>query len=805
MNGPAERDSTHNNRSPVAETTQAPREHFPFLRAPQGPDELGRLGGYRVLRLLGSGGMGFVFEAEEVSLHRRVALKVLRPELAEDPANRERFLREARAAAAIVSDHVVTIYHVGDGDVPYLAMPFLEGESLQTRIERKPPLTLREALEIARQTAEGLVAAHAAGMTHRDIKPANLWLEANPRHLLHADFPFGRVKLLDFGLARRGTGETSLTSTGFIVGTPNYMSPEQAAGGEVDGRADLFSLGCVLYTVITGELPFQGPSAMAVMMALANKTPPPVNEKNPTVPKAVADLISRLLEKEPSRRPQTAREVGAALATLLAGISGSVPLPLSSVLRLPEATVETPGAGTGATLPPTQLQSPKLPTPVPEKPRRRWSRALWFGLGVAVSAAAAFGVRELVRDHPAGQNVAPEPIVVGVLHSRKGTMAVSEGPVIDSTLMAIEELNERAVFWVTRAGGGGRKLTPTSSRQAEKLLAEEQPAAIFGCWTSASRKAVLEVFYRRNEGLLFYPVQYEGLGQSARVVYLGAAPNQQMIPAVEYFVRPVDAGGLGKKRLYLVGSDYVFPRVAHEIIKDQAKLHEKDGVQVVGETFLPLGADQCMAVVTDIKRKNPDAIINTLNGGTNFYFFRELRAQKVFPSDIPTLSLSITENEVQGLNPAAMAGDYLAASYFQTVDRPESREFLRKLSEGYGAGQVATDPMAAAYTGVHLWALAVEKAGTADPEVVKEAVRGLEYEGVRCRVRVDPENLHAWLPARVGRVRADGLVDVVAGAGSEQPIRPVPYPPTRKREQWDQFLKELQFRWDGKWQPPEKK
>jgi urea transport system substrate-binding protein len=234
-------------------------------------------------------------------------------------------------------------------------------------------------------------------------------------------------------------------------------------------------------------------------------------------------------------------------------------------------------------------------------------------------------------------------------------------------------------------------------------------------------------------------------------------------------------------------------------------LREQDGVRVVGEMFLPLGSDQTAAVVADIKRSGADAVVNTLNGGTNFHFFRELRAQKVTPAAVPTLSVSITENEVAGLNPAAMAGDYLAASYFQTVDRAESREFLRKLRDRYGARQVATDPMAAAFTAVHLWAHAVEKAGTTHPDAVRDAVRGMEFDGVRCRVRIDPENQHASLPARLGRVRADGLVDLVAEAGSETPLRAVPYPSTRKREEWDQLLKSLQLQWDGKWQPPEKK
>ncbi|MFO0822082.1 MAG: serine/threonine-protein kinase [Gemmataceae bacterium] len=241
---------------------------YRFLSPPQTSDELGRLGDYRVLRVLGTGGMGVVFEAEELALRRRVALKVLLPELAGSQDYRERFLREARAAAAIVSDHVVTIYFVSGGEVPYLAMPLLEGESLQTWIDRKPPLTLQESLEIARQTAIGLAAAHDRGLVHRDIKPANLWLEpvrtaepATPKYTPSAkperasgslpSLPAAfRVKILDFGVVQVPRTESNLTASGLVMGTPNYMSPEQAAGEGLDGRSDLFGLGCVLYQML---------------------------------------------------------------------------------------------------------------------------------------------------------------------------------------------------------------------------------------------------------------------------------------------------------------------------------------------------------------------------------------------------------------------------------------------------------------------------------------------------------------------------------------------------------------------------
>jgi serine/threonine protein kinase len=276
------------------------------LAPPQGPGEIGRLGPYRVSRVLGVGGMGVVFEAVDIQLHRSVALKALLPALAASAPSRERFLREARAAAAIEHDHVVTIYQVGeDRGLPYLAMQLLRGESLETRLRRDGRLPPAEALRVGREVAEGLAAAHERGLIHRDVKPANIWLQAGS----------GRVKLLDFGLARATADDSHLTQSGAVLGTPAYMAPEQVGGRAVDGRADLFALGCVLYRCLTGRLPFAGADALAILSALATETPPPVRELNPEVPTALSGLVMRLLAKDPNRRPPSARAVADALTT----------------------------------------------------------------------------------------------------------------------------------------------------------------------------------------------------------------------------------------------------------------------------------------------------------------------------------------------------------------------------------------------------------------------------------------------------------------------------------------------------------
>jgi eukaryotic-like serine/threonine-protein kinase len=278
-----------------------------FLAPPRQPDEIGRLGLYRVLKVLGWGGMGVVFKAEDPGLRRPVALKVMLPALAATPSARARFFREARSAAALLHPHVVTIFQVGeDRDTPFLAMEFLEGESLDACVKREGKLPIAEVVRIGREVALGLACAHTKGLIHRDVKPANVWLEGPQRH----------VKLLDFGLARALADDPHLTPSGTIVGTPAYLAPEQARGETVNHRADLFSLGCLLYRLCVGKLPFKGDSTLAVLSALALETPPEPASLNPEVPAELSALIVQLLQKDPKRRPVSA----AAVAEILQGL-----------------------------------------------------------------------------------------------------------------------------------------------------------------------------------------------------------------------------------------------------------------------------------------------------------------------------------------------------------------------------------------------------------------------------------------------------------------------------------------------------
>lgn len=385
------------------------------------------------------------------------------------------------------------------------------------------------------------------------------------------------------------------------------------------------------------------------------------------------------------------------------------------------------------------------------------------------------------------------PIKVGVLHSLTGTMAISEKSVVDATLMAIEEIN-------LRGGVLGRRVEPVVidgcsdlpafARGAEQLIVSEKVATVFGCWTSASRKTVKPIFERHNH-LLIYPVQYEGLEQSPNIVYTGAAPNQQIIPAVNWSLQ-----NLGP-RLFLVGSDYVFPRTANAIIKAQVTALRGT---IVGEEYIPLGSSDAAEVVRRVAAARPDAILNTINGDSNRAFFRELRAAGIRPGEIPTVSFSIAEEELRVLDAVQMAGDYAAWNYFQSHDSEANQEFVRNFKNRYGPERVTDDPIEAGYFGVYLWAQAVERAGSNDVQAIRRSIKGQTFAAPGGIVHVDAQTQHTWKTVKIGRIRPDGQFEVVWS--SEKPIRPNPYPGYCSRAEWEALLDELYRGWGGRWARP---
>jgi serine/threonine-protein kinase len=292
-----------------------------FLTPSDYPGALGRLGGYEVLEILGRGGWGVVLKAFDTSLHRPVAIKVLAEGYAANGTARKRFAREARAAAAVVHDHVVPVHAVdSEATPPYLVMAFIPGQSLQQRIDRSGPLDLKEVLRIGSQTASGLAAAHAQGLVHRDIKPANIMLENGVE----------RVVLTDFGLAR-SVDDASVTGSGAVAGTPQYMAPEQARGEAVDQRADLFALGSTLYAMCTGQAPFRGESSMAVIRQVCDVEPQPIRGIDPEVPAWLEGIVKKLHAKDPTERLQSATEVADLLERCLAHVQHPDRYPLPAL------------------------------------------------------------------------------------------------------------------------------------------------------------------------------------------------------------------------------------------------------------------------------------------------------------------------------------------------------------------------------------------------------------------------------------------------------------------------------------------
>ncbi|WP_435875887.1 urea ABC transporter substrate-binding protein [Nonomuraea wenchangensis] len=360
----------------------------------------------------------------------------------------------------------------------------------------------------------------------------------------------------------------------------------------------------------------------------------------------------------------------------------------------------------------------------------------------------------------------PQEIKVGLLHSLSGTMAISEVTVRDAELLAIDEIN--------RAGGVlGKKLVPvaedgasdwpTFAEKATKLIRQDKVATVFGGWTSASRKAMLPVF-ERYKALLWYPVQYEGLESSPYIFYTGATTNQQIIPGLDYLKEQ------GKKKVFLVGSDYVFPRTANKIIKAYAAAN---GMEVLGEEYTPLGHTEYSTLVNKVVQARPDAVFNTLNGDSNVAFFKQLKSAGVTAGTMPVLSVSVAEEEVTGIGVDNIAGHPVAWNYYQTTETPANEAFVKAYKAKYGADKVTSDPMEAGYNAVYLWAEAVKKAGTTEVEAVKKAAPGISLDRPEGKVTIDGENQHLYKTARIGIIQPDGLIKQVWDSG--EPIKPDPY------------------------------
>lgn len=405
--------------------------------------------------------------------------------------------------------------------------------------------------------------------------------------------------------------------------------------------------------------------------------------------------------------------------------------------------------------------------------RRNFVKALTLSASIA-----AIGL-------PAGTHAA-DTIKVGILHSLSGTMAISETALKNVALMTIEEIN---------AGGGvlGRKLEPVVvdpasnwplfAERARQLLAQDKVAAVFGCWTSVSRKSVLPVFKELN-GLLFYPVQYEGEELEKNVFYTGAAPNQQAIPAVEYLMSEEEGGA---KRFVLLGTDYVYPRTTNKILRAFLKSKGVSDADIL-EDYTPFGHADYQTIIARIKQFAAEgkktAVVSTINGDSNVPFYKELGNAGLKATDVPVVAFSVGEEELRGVDTKPLLGHLAAWNYFMSVDNPQNKAFIdkyrawaKKNAVPNADTVVTNDPMEATYVGLHMWKQAVEKAGSTDVDKVIAAMGGQTFKAPSgFTLTMDATNHHhLHKPVLIGEVRADGQFDVVWQ--TQQPIRAQPWSP----------------------------
>lgn len=388
---------------------------------------------------------------------------------------------------------------------------------------------------------------------------------------------------------------------------------------------------------------------------------------------------------------------------------------------------------------------------------------------LAVLSAAALAATMLTACGSGGGSSSGDgdTVKVGLLHSLTGSMAISEKSVRDAEVLAIKEINAaggvngKQIEYVEEDGASEPS---TFATKAEKLIDSEGVSTIFGCWTSSSRKAVKPIVEEYGS-LLWYPVQYEGMESSSNIVYTGAAPNQQIVPAIDYLLDQ------GYKKFFLLGSDYVFPRTANMIINAQL---EAKGAKAVGEEYADMDQTDFAAIISKIEAAKPDVIINTLNGTGNVSFFKRMSEKNYTSKDYMTMSFSIAEEEVATIGADILKGHMVSWNYYQTTDTEKNKEFVKAYKDAYGENRVTSDPAEAAYDAVYLWKAACEKADSFEPEDVIKAVESgeISFDAPEGTVTIQGDNHHLVKPVRIGQVGDDGLINEIYAT---DPVAPDPY------------------------------
>lgn len=381
--------------------------------------------------------------------------------------------------------------------------------------------------------------------------------------------------------------------------------------------------------------------------------------------------------------------------------------------------------------------------------------------GSLVAAGAIPGAGLLTKS-----SFAAEPIKLGLLHSLTGTIAIAEAALVEAEKMAIDEINAAGGVlgrMIDPVVADGASDWPTFAEKTKQLLQRDKVAAIVGCYTSASRKAVLPVL-KQSKGLLYYPTYYEGQEEDKHVIYTSQEATQSVISAIEWMAKQQG------KTFFLVGSDYIYPRTCNKIAKPTvARL----GGKVVGEEYAPLGHTEFSSIINKIKAAKPDWIYSTVVGGSNVAFYKQLKAAGLDGGKQKLLSTVVSENEIDGIGKENAVGYYACMGYFQSIKSPENEKFVKAIKAKYGQDRVVGDPMECAYNSVYLWKMAVEKAKSFDVDKVVAASSGLEFNAPEGKVTVHKTNHHVSKKIRIGRARTDGQFDIVFESGV---IEPNPFP-----------------------------
>jgi urea transport system substrate-binding protein len=390
---------------------------------------------------------------------------------------------------------------------------------------------------------------------------------------------------------------------------------------------------------------------------------------------------------------------------------------------------------------------------------------------------------------------AQAPIVVGLIHSETGPLAISEKSLLEAEILAVDEINARGgiagrrVKWVK---ADGRSDPSAFASQALRLIEQDKADVVIGGWTAESRKAMLDVV-EKKDGLLIFPANFEGIERSAHAIYVGGSVNQVVLPAVRWSFDALKA-----RKFFVIGTEEVWSRVASEIAKDGIKAA---GGELAGESYLPLVGGDLPGLVEQIRAAKPDIVLNAMVGDSNVAFYAALRRSGSTPEALPVVAFAVAEDELRRFSPGDVAGHYAAFGYYQGLDRPENLDFVRKFKAKYGDSRAISDTMVSAYNGLMIWAQAAEEAGTGDPKAVNGRFDRQSIDAPEGIVTIDPDSRIAWRPFCLGKARADGQFDLAWSIG--KPIQPITFPATRSRSQWRSLLEGLKVRWGGRWSTSE--